>query len=87
LLQDGLSADAPPTPDATASLEQALNVARQQGAGGFELRAALGLSRCWSRLGRADEARRLLADVYGRFQEGSETADLRAARALLGGSR
>ena len=83
LLQAG--ADAPPTPEATACLEEALEIARQQGARGLELRAALGLSRCWRRTGREDDARRLLADVCGRFTEGAETADLRAAQALLAG--
>ena len=78
-------ADAPPTPEATACLEEALKIARQQGARGLELRAALGLSRCWHRAGREDDARRLLADVCGGFTEGAETADLRAAQALLAG--
>jgi DNA-binding winged helix-turn-helix (wHTH) protein/tetratricopeptide (TPR) repeat protein len=85
LLQDGAGADAPPPPDALASLETALAIARQQGARGFELRAALGLSRCWSRLGRQAHARRLLGCVYEGFEEGAETADMQAARTFLGG--
>jgi tetratricopeptide (TPR) repeat protein len=85
LLQSGAAADAPPNPDAVASLETALQVARQQDAHGLELRAALSLSRCWYRLGRAADARRLLGEVCGRFKEGAETADLKAAQALLTG--
>ena len=85
LLQRGAAAGAPPTPDGMASLETALEIARQQGARGFELRAALGLSRCWQRFGRAEDAHRLLGDIYGQFKEGAETADLKAAQALLRG--
>ncbi|HSP99306.1 MAG TPA: hypothetical protein VL049_18960 [Candidatus Dormibacteraeota bacterium] len=76
-------ADAPPTPEAMACLEKALEIARQQGARGLELRAALGLSPCWHRSRRRNDARRLLADVHGRFTEGAGTADLQAAQALL----
>ena len=67
------------------SLETALQVARQQDAHGLELRAAVGLSRCWYRLRRGADARRLLEEVAGRFTEGAETADLKAAQALLTG--
>lgn len=62
---------------------QALDIARRQGAKSLELRAALSLSRLWPAQGRRDEARTLLADVYGWFTEGFDTADLREARALL----
>jgi predicted ATPase len=50
----------------------------------WELRAVLSLSRLWQRQGRKAEARRLLADIYGWFTEGFDTADLHEARALLG---
>jgi DNA-binding winged helix-turn-helix (wHTH) protein/predicted ATPase len=62
---------------------QALATARQQGAKALELRAAISLSRLWQTQGQHDAARTLLADVYGWFTEGFDTADLRAARALL----
>jgi predicted ATPase len=42
------------------------------------------LSRLWARQGKKSEAHALLADVYGWFTEGLETADLREARSLLG---
>ena len=41
------------------------------------------LSRLWQRQGKRDNARELLAEVYGWFTEGFETADLQEARALL----
>jgi predicted ATPase/DNA-binding winged helix-turn-helix (wHTH) protein len=61
----------------------ALEVARQQGALFWELRAAMGLARLRVREGRPDDARQILAPVYDRFTEGFRTADLRAARAML----
>jgi predicted ATPase/DNA-binding winged helix-turn-helix (wHTH) protein len=61
----------------------ALDVARQQGALFWELRAALSLARLRGRQGRPDDAKQILAPVYDRFTEGFETADLLAARALL----
>lgn len=62
---------------------EALAVARGQAAKTWELSAALALARLWRDQGRADEARDLLDGVYGWFTEGFDTADLRAARALL----
>ena len=62
---------------------RALDVARQQGALFWELRSALSLARLRVRQGRPDDARPILAPVYDRFTEGFETADMRAARAML----
>ena len=62
---------------------QALAVARQQQAGGLELQAALRLSRLCQRHGKRAAARQLLAEVYGWFTEGFDTADLQEAKALL----
>ena len=76
-------------PDAAAAAEdhfrQALNWARRQGALSWELRAATSLARVWRDQGRGDEAHQLLEPVYNQFTEGFETADLRAAKALLDG--
>jgi predicted ATPase len=62
---------------------QALDVARQQQAKSWELRAAMSLSRLWQRQGRRQEAHDLLAPIYGWFTEGFDTADLQEAQALL----
>ena len=62
---------------------QALDTAHQQQAKSWELRAAMSLSRLWQRHGKAEEARRLLAKIYGQFTEGFDTADLQDAKALL----
>jgi predicted ATPase len=73
------------TPQAEAEtwLRRALDVARRQEAKALELRAAMSLSRLWQQQGKRDEARALLAPVYGWFTEGFDTADLQEAKALL----
>ena len=58
-------------------------VARAQNAKSLELRAAMSLSRLWQRQGKRDEARKLLAQIYGWFTEGFDTADLKDAKTLL----
>ena len=63
--------------------QQALEAARRQQAKSWELRAAMSLSRLWQRQGQCAEACELLAEVYGWFTEGFDTADLQEARALL----
>ena len=70
-------------PQAEACFEQSLAIARRQQAKSWELRAAMSLSRLWQRQGKRDAARQLLAEVYGWFTEGFDTADLQAAKALL----
>jgi predicted ATPase len=75
-----------PTPDtakAEAHFERALDVARQQQAKSWELRAAMSMGRLWRDQGRHKEARDLLAPVYGWFTEGFDTLDLKEAKALL----
>jgi predicted ATPase len=62
---------------------QALDVARGQGALSWELRAATSLARLLQDQGRSADALALLQPVYDRFTEGFDTADLKAARALL----
>jgi predicted ATPase len=49
----------------------------------WELREALSLSRLWQPQGKSDEARELLAPIYGCFTEGLDTADRQEAKALL----
>ena len=75
-----------PEPDAAkaeAYFERALTVARQQQAKSWELRAAMSLARLWRDQGKVQQARELLAPVYGWFTEGFDTRDLKEAKALL----
>jgi TOMM system kinase/cyclase fusion protein len=69
--------------EATTCFQQALALARRQQAKSWELRAAMSLSRLWQHQGKRDEARQLLAPIYGWFTEGFDTADLQEAKALL----
>jgi predicted ATPase len=62
---------------------QALDITRHQQAKSLELRAAMSLSRLWQQQGKRAEARQLLAEIYGWFTEGFDTADLQEAKALL----
>jgi predicted ATPase len=62
---------------------RALAVARQQQAKSWELRAAMSLARLWRSQGKVQQARELLAPVYGWFTEGFDTRDLKEAKALL----
>lgn len=64
-------------------LAQSLDNARQVGATMLELRAAIPLSRILQSQGKRQEARRVLSDVYSKFTEGFETADLKSAAELL----
>jgi class 3 adenylate cyclase/predicted ATPase len=75
-----------PQPDpakAEACFERALAVAREQQAKSWELRAAMSLARLWHGQGKRQQARDLLAPVYGWFTEGFDTLDLKEAKALL----
>ncbi|MGH6886651.1 MAG: hypothetical protein ACREGK_11335, partial [Geminicoccales bacterium] len=69
--------------EAQACFEQGLDLARRQGTKGWELRAAISLAGLWRRRGRPQDARDLLAPIFGWFTEGFDTADLKDARALL----
>jgi predicted ATPase len=75
-----------PEPDAARAeeyFERALAVARAQQAKSWELRAAMSMARLWRDQGRRDEARDLLAPLYGWFTEGFDSRDLKEAKALL----
>jgi predicted ATPase len=69
--------------DAQKHFERALAIARQQQAKSWELRAAMSLARLWRDEGKQQQARELLAPVYGWFTEGFDTRDLKEAKALL----
>ena len=68
---------------AEASFGRALAVARQQQAKSWELRASMSLARLWRDQGKVQQARELLAPIYGWFTEGFNTRDLKEAKALL----
>jgi predicted ATPase len=75
-----------PEPDAAKAevyFERALAVARKQQAKSWELRAATSKARLYRDKGKRDEARELLAPVYGWFTDGFDALDLKAAKALL----
>ena len=75
-----------PQPDAKRGegyFQHSLAVARQQQAKSWELRASMSLARLWRDQGKVQQARELLAPVYGWFTEGFDTRDLKEAKALL----
>ena len=75
-----------PHPDlakAEAYFERALAVAREQRAKSWELRAATSMARLWRDQGKRQQARDLLAPIYGWFTEGFDTLDLRESKTLL----
>jgi class 3 adenylate cyclase/predicted ATPase len=68
---------------AEKGFQTAIAAARAQQARSFELRAAMSMARLWRDQGKRDQARELLAPVYGWFTEGFGTRDLKEAKALL----
>jgi len=78
-----LESPRPDTAKAEAYFERALEVARKQQARSWELRAAMSMARLWRDQGKVQQARELLAPVYGWFAEGFDTHDLKEAKALL----
>jgi predicted ATPase len=68
---------------AEASFREAISVAQHQSAKTWELRAAMSMARLWRDQGKREEARDLLAPVYGWFTEGFDTRDLKEAKSLL----
>jgi predicted ATPase len=79
----GLKSPEPDAAKAEAYFDRAIAVARQQQAKSWELRAAMSMARLWLGQGKRDEARELLAPVYGWFTEGFDTLDLKEAKGLL----
>ena len=68
---------------AEAYFERALSIARQQQAKSWELRVAMSMARLWRDQGEVQQARELLAPIYGWFTEGFDTRDLKEAKVLL----
>jgi len=71
------------TEEAQNCFQRAVEIARKQSAKSFELRATTSIARLLAKQGCRDEARTMLADIYGWFTEGFATADLKDAKALL----
>jgi predicted ATPase len=69
--------------EAEACFRQAIAIAGSQSAKSWELRAVLSLSRLYHQQGKTGEAHPMLAEIYGWFTEGFDTADLQEAKALL----
>ena len=72
-----------PAEEIERALRIALELAEEQGAFLLKLRAATSLARLWRDQGKLQQARELLAPVYGWFTEGFDTRDLEEAKALL----
>jgi tetratricopeptide (TPR) repeat protein len=69
--------------EAESDLETAIEIAKQQEARGWELRARIHLARLWAREGKIESAHHCLKDITGWFTEGFDTLDFMEAKALL----
>ncbi len=72
-----------PHSEAEACFHKAIEVARQQQAKSWELRATTSLVRLWQQQGKKKQAHKMLAEIYNWFTEGFDTKDLQEAKALL----
>ncbi len=68
---------------AEADFREAIALAQKMGAKAWELRTTMSLARMLDSQGKRDQARAMLAEIYGWFTEGFDTADLKDAKALL----
>ena len=71
------------TPEAEDCFRQAIQITQSQSAKLSELRATTSLARLLRDTGRRDEARAMLAEIYGWFNEGFDTPVLKRAKSLL----
>jgi hypothetical protein len=69
--------------EAEACFLKAIEIARQQSAKSWELRASTSLAGLWQQQGKKTEARQMLAEIYNWFSEGFDTKDLQEAKALI----
>jgi predicted ATPase len=69
--------------EAQSCYQRAIEIARRQNGKALELRATMSLARLLNKQGKHDEARAMLAEIYGWFTEGFDTADLKDAKSLL----
>lgn len=71
------------TEQAEGDFRESIALARTMGAKAWELRTTMSLARLLYRGGRCEEARAMLAEIYGWFTEGFDTVDLKEAKGLL----
>ena len=83
LRRSGVEAELGVQTKAEECFRKAIEIARQQEAKSFELKAVTSLSQLWKQQGKKTEARQALAEIYGWFSEGFDTKDLKEAKALL----
>jgi predicted ATPase len=83
LKASGVEAPKAAETEAEECFRRSIEIAHQQEAKLFELKAVISLSRLWKQHGKNTEARQRLAEIYGWFSEGFDTANLKEARALL----
>ena len=69
--------------EAAACYARSLELSRSLGARAWELRTSIDLATLLTTRGRRADARALLQPVFGQFEEGFETADLKMAERLL----
>ena len=78
-----LMGDPPHEAEAVDLYHLAIKLGRGNGDKIAELQASTSLARLLAKQGKRDEARTMLAKIYGWFTEGFDTADLKDAKALL----
>jgi predicted ATPase len=83
LRRSGVEAEPGVQTEAEECFRKAIEIARQQEARSFELRAVTSLSQLRKQQGKKAEALQALAKIYGWFSEGFVTEDLKAAKSLL----
>jgi DNA-binding winged helix-turn-helix (wHTH) protein/predicted ATPase len=83
LLRSAGDVEAPSVALAEECFAQALTIARDQQARSWELRTVMSVAGLYARQGRRQAARMLVQDTYTWFEEGHDTADLRAANRAL----
>ena len=69
--------------EARRDFDQAIEISRRMSAKSDQLRATISLARLLAKQGQRREAHAMLTDIYNRFTEGFDTADLKEAKSLL----
>ena len=75
--------DEPDASQVERCFQRAIEIARNQSAKSWELRASISLARLWQQQGKREPARQTLAEIYGWFTEGFDTKDPQEAKALI----